>query len=294
MISLHWLRLRILRLTLRFDFFLSFYIFTRQLLKTLLYYFQFLSIVIRNSFVFLDRVGLRKEGALWKQGIRGWNTFLATETIKGIGPTRKAAFDLEIKEAKSRLWKEDYQYFIKRMPQNQQWRLYPLLKDECVFLDIETSGYYGDITVVGLFDGYESKMFVKGGNLDRDALIKELSKYKLIITFNGASFDLPVIEKYFQFKFSQVHIDLRHVCSKLGLVGGLKSIEKQMGISRPDEVQGVDGCAAVYLWQMWKSTRDQEYLRKLLMYNEEDIVNLKFIADRVIKQLWGKTYKTPE
>jgi len=144
-----------------------------------------------------------------------------------------------------------------------------------------------------LYDGHNTQMFVRGFNLNRDLIMDALSRYKMIVTFNGASFDLPVIQRYFQFDFNHVHIDLRHVCSKLGYVGGLKSIEKQMGIKRADEVKDVTGCEAVYLWNMWKSTGKKEYLDLLVQYNEEDIVNLEPIANKCIKSLWTKTF-TPK
>ena len=85
------------------------------------------------------------------------------------------------------------------------------------------------------------------------------------------------------------HIDLRHVCAKLGLHGGLKQIEKTLGIKRPDDLEGVSGEDAVYLWQQYKATGKRDYLETLVRYNEEDIVNLMPIADGMTKRLWEQT-----
>jgi len=177
-----------------------------------------------------------------------------------------------------------------RLTLGQTWRLYNQFREDAVFLDIETSGFYGDITIIGMYDGQDTKTMVRGHNLDKELLKKALSQYKLIITFNGASFDLPVIRRYFGDVVPAIpHIDLRHVCSKLDLHGGLKKIEKTLGIRRAEEVEGITGEDAVYLWQQYKATGKQGYLETLVKYNEEDIVNLLPIADTTIARLWEQT-----
>jgi uncharacterized protein len=172
--------------------------------------------------------------------------------------------------AKTRLLENDSAWFGRIVPSQHHWRLYDRFKDEAVFLDIETDGYYGSITVVGLFDGQQTMTFVRGVNLERSILQRVLEKYKLIVTFNGASFDLPVMRRYFN-------------------IDGLKSIEKQLGIVRDKEVQGVSGSDAVYLWQQFRATRSREFLDLLVKYNEEDVINLPLIARKVIPLLWEKT-----
>ena len=245
-------------------------------------------VMIQNSFVLLPSVKQRSEAKIWKQGIHSWGDFLDSDEIKGMTSVRKASFDSILTDAKSHLRNENSSFFTKIMRAGDQWRLYDSFKDSAVYLDIETNGYYGGITVIGLSDGYDAKTFVRGFNLDRSLLLKELSKYKLIVTFNGGSFDLPMIKRYFGIDFRVPHVDLRFVCQKMGLVGGLKAIEKELGIKRRDEVVGISGQDAVYLWEMWKSTGNREYLEKLVMYNEEDILNLLPLAQKVIPELWTK------
>ena len=126
-------------------------------------------------------------------------------------------------------------------------------------------------------------------NLDKDVLKKELQKHKLIVTFNGLSFDIPVLKRYFGNIIPDIpHIDLRHVCSKIGLKGGLKTIEEIMGIKRPALLRNYNGDDAVMLWDMYHATGKRKYLNLLVEYNEEDIINLKPIADFAIKELWKK------
>jgi len=45
---------------------------------------------------------------------------------------------------------------------------------------------------------------------------------------------------------------------------------------------------AVYLWHQFKSTGNKKYLDLLVKYNEEDIVNLKPLAEYAIPELWNK------
>ncbi len=241
--------------------------------------------MLKESFVVLPGVRHGTECKFWSQNINSWDDFLAAEKVKGISKSRKESFDWKLKETMRHL-KDGNSSFFAKMP--DQWRLYNEFKDEAVYLDIETNGYYSGITVIGLFDGFDTKTFVRGFNLDRSLLIKELSKYKLILTFNGASFDLPVIDRFFNFRPHIPHIDLRFVCQKLGFTGGLKVIEKQQGIHRRAEVEALSGSDAVYLWEMWKSTGDRDYLNKLVWYNEEDILNLRPLAEKMIPALWNK------
>ena len=248
--------------------------------------------MIQNSFIFLDKISSKTEERLWEQGIVNWNIFLRQHGIEGISPSRKLFYDTQLLKAREELFRNNAPFFAKILPSGEVWRLYDFFSEEACFLDIETSGYYGDITVVGLYDGFETKMFVKGFNLDLKRLAEVLKNYKMIVTFNGSSFDLPVIERYCKNTIPGIpHLDLRHACSKLGLTGGLKKIERDLGIKRDESVNEMSGSEAVYLWNMWIATKNQKYLDLLIKYNEEDIMNLKPIADYCYKHLKHKVYQ---
>lgn len=247
--------------------------------------------MIESSFCFLPKVRLRSERKLWSQGIRSWNDFLGSKNVKGLTPARKDLLDWKVQDAKFALKERNESFFAKALPFSEQWRLFNEFQDDAVYLDIETNGYYSGITVVGLSDGVETKTFVRGFNLDRSLLENELKKYKMVVTFNGASFDLPVIKRYFGLNIDFPHVDLRFVCQRVGLSGGLKQIEKTLGIRRRPEVEGFCGEDAVSLWENWRATGDRDYLDKLVWYNEEDILNLKPLAKKVIPELWKKTFQ---
>ncbi len=246
-------------------------------------------VMIRNSFIFLNKVGKKRERNIWDKGVDDWDSFLSHPSIKGFSSTTKEKHDKKLEEAKRKLRRDDAKYFSELFPFTEQWRLHEQFKDEAVYLDIETNGYYGSITVVGMYDGYDTKTMVRGFNLDKGIFEKEMSKYKLIVTFNGASFDLPVLRRYFNFIPKVPHVDLRFVCQKIGLTGGLKAIERKLGIKRSKEVEDMLGEDAVYLWDSWKTTGKRELLNKLVMYNEEDIINLKPLSNYAIRELWART-----
>ena|SRR3989338_5610847 len=166
------------------------------------------------------------------------------------------------------------------------WRLYPEFKEETGFLDIETDSY-GKITVVGISNYFNTNHFVRGINLEKAAIERELLKYKIIVTFNGGAFDLPKLRKQLGVKMAMPHIDLKPLCVKLGLKGGLKEIERILELKRPAHLYG----NPVELWKAFQASGDKDYLDLLLQYNAEDIENLRGVMGYGYKELSNKIYK---
>ena len=82
-------------------------------------------------------------------------------------------------------------------------------------------------------------------------------------------------------RLDQAHIDLRFVLASLGHRGGLKAIERRLGLSRDASIEGVDGFEAVYLWRR-AERGDRAALEKLLLYNLTDVVNLVELAETAV------------
>ncbi|HLC85760.1 MAG TPA: ribonuclease H-like domain-containing protein [Candidatus Nanoarchaeia archaeon] len=242
--------------------------------------------MIKNSFIFINGITARREEKLWSSGIKTWEDFLNTKNIKGIPEKNKIAYDEQIINAKKLYFSNDAALY-KKFPSKEVWRLYNYLKDEAIFLDIEVGKNYKDIIIIGLFDGINTKTIVKSYNLDNNILLNELKKYKLLITYNGSAFDIPALEKFFNIKIEIPHLDLKHSCLKLGLKGGLKEIEKLLNIKRPSNLYGKPYDA----YKAFMASGDKEYLELLIKYNEEDTINLKFIADYCYKILKERTDK---
>jgi len=239
--------------------------------------------MIQESFVFLEKCGPGRELSFWKQGIKDWQEFLGREKVVGIAAAKKEFYNRKIREAQQALSEDNAAYFIGKLPAKEMWRLYSYFKEDCCFLDIETDSY-GNIIIGGISNYYNTNTFVKGFNLEKNLLEKELAKYKIIITFNGSSFDLPKLKKQLRLEVGMPHIDLKPLCVNLGLKGGLKEVERILNLKRPAHLYG----NPVELWKAFHASGDREYLQLLVDYNSEDIENLKGIMNVVYKRMREK------
>jgi uncharacterized protein len=158
------------------------------------------------------------------------------------------------------------------------------------FLDIETTGFhtvYNEITVVGIYitDGIEERCIqLVGEKICSDAILEALEGVQNIYTYNGHRFDLPFIQSRHGVNLESgfKHCDLMHHCWRNNLYGGLKAVERSLGIQR--RLKEVNGYEAVRLWWRYINDYDRSALQTLLEYNKEDIVNLKVIRDILIPE----------
>ena len=229
--------------------------------------------MLEQTFIHIVGIGPKTEQALWGRGIHRWQDFLDHKKPV-LSPTKDRLIRRDLEDSLAH--RDDIGFFNDRLPAGEKWRLFDKFKHRAVYLDIETSGYDpwdNDITVIGLYDGTQVQTFVNGINLD--AFEVAVADYDLVITFNGACFDLPFIKRSFPgISLPKGHIDLRFVLKKLGHEGGLKKIERDLGITRSDEIDGVDGFEAVRLWHRYQRG-DKKALQTLISYNNADIMNLE-------------------
>lgn len=230
--------------------------------------------MLKQTFLHLPGVGESTERRIWASGIRTWTDYLAAHA-QGLLPRGKTEHLAEhIEESVRRYDCGDWTFFDRALPSHHKWRAFGDLGERILYVDIETTGMMGDdsITVIGTYDGRTAKTFVAGQDLEQ--AVTEIENHPLIATFNGASFDLPIIRAHFRHNlFNHIHIDLRFPLKRLGYAGGLKKIEEAFGIERSPRTKGLDGWDAVRLWReyTWGS---REALELLLEYNREDIRNL--------------------
>jgi uncharacterized protein YprB with RNaseH-like and TPR domain len=148
------------------------------------------------------------------------------------------------------------------------------------YLDIETT-FSGSISMIGIYRPDIGTIQLVGGGVRDLALYEALEGVRTIVTFNGSSFDLPVIRKriYVDLKRDFEHCDLMYVCRRRGLRGGLKRVEAILGIARA--TVGISGWDAPRLWHRFDVLGDQDALHTLLDYNREDVVNLAVLEARI-------------
>jgi len=234
--------------------------------------------MLRETFVHIPGVGYRTEERLWRSGIRTWDEFPRPGSSQK-GGRLAHRIDEELRRSEDALRRGRHGYFARNLPSRDQWRAWRDFRDHVAYLDIETTGFSigrNAITVVGVYDGTRKRSFIRGENLED--LPKALQKAKLLVTFNGASFDVPFLRKAFpRMALGQIHMDLLHPLRRLGFVGGLKAIESQTDISRTDETTGLRGFDAILLWRAYEGG-DDDALDLLLEYNMQDVVNLEPLA----------------
>jgi len=249
--------------------------------------------MLRNSFLFLDGIGPRTEFRLWQEGMTSWSEFVDRERVPRISAEKKAVYNHQLATAEQRLSILDAGYFASKVPSREQWRCLQDFNRNLVYLDIETTGISprSPITVVGIFDGTRMYSLVRGLNLDIQGLSAILSRASMLVTFNGSSFDLPMIASQFPGALPNVpHADMKHALRRVGLSGGLKAVERELGIERDRRVEYMTGEDAVYLWKLWEKRGNRNALNLLLEYNAEDTRNLKRLSRYAYTNLRRMTF----
>lgn len=250
-----------------------------------------------NTFIHIPGIGPATEQKIWESDILSWKDEDNFSSLS-LSASKIEAIKTFVQKSAQHLKNNRPNFFEALLPSNQHFRMFPEFRHSCVYLDIETTGLDTSckITTIALYNGKDIKYFVHGKNLDE--FVKEIKKYKVLITYNGRSFDIPFIESYFNIKLPHSQIDLRYILKNLGFKGGLKKCEKAMGIDRED-LDGVDGYFAILLWNEYKQNNNQKALETLLAYNIEDVINLETLMIKaynlnIEKTLFSKTHKIKE
>ena len=228
--------------------------------------------LLKNSFLHLPGLNVDDEEDLWAAGVKDWSDALASDRVDARG---KRA----LRRSAAALARRDSVYFEKKYRPGERWRLLPDFADETVFLDIETTGLGGEayITMCGVLDPSGYTAYMRGENLDQ--LTSDLDRYKLVVTFNGIAFDVPWLRRELgPLLENAAHIDMMHVLRRVGLRGGLKKIERTIGLDRGDDLSMLSGRSAVVLWNMAQEGEPRA-LETLIRYNAEDVASLPLLAE---------------
>jgi len=244
--------------------------------------------MLKNTFCHIPGISPLAEQRLWSSGVDCWDAALKAEQL-ALPRRSSAAFSEHLRDSWTHLENSNPHHFVASLKANQHWRLFPEFRHTIAYLDIETTGLgYGDtITTIVIYDGQRLRHYVQGDNLND--FNRDIQEYSTIVTYNGKSFDVPFIERFFRIRMNHAHIDLMHVLRSLGYRGGLKSCERQLGLERK-ELADVDGFFAVLLWHEFKRKNNHQALETLLAYNATDVVNLEAL---IVKAYNLKLHETP-
>lgn len=173
--------------------------------------------------------------------------------------------------------------------------------DELLFLDTETTGLsHGAGTVAFLIGlGYvKDTQFMVNQFLMRDyhlepemlqLLAQRLQHTQCLVTFNGASFDLPLLQSRFTLhrmdnKLSDYsHIDLLHASRRvfklrLGRCNLTRLENELLHVSRQDDLPGSEVPARYF---SYLKTGDERLLEDVLRHNQQDILSLYHLLNHL-------------
>lgn len=244
--------------------------------------------MITHTFQILPSVGAKKERAIWETGVRSWDDFLSADSVGTMRPEAKERGDVLLTQASELLDDGDSRSLADMLPKGEVWRMFGRFREDAVYLDIETDGLSRDslVTVVTVHSRRGTVTLTQGIDLDAAALADAVDGASMMVTFNGSCFDIPVLRNSFPGVDLDIpQFDLRFASRKVGHRGGLKPLEAELGITRGDDIEGVDGADAVRLWKMWERHGDRDALDILTEYNRADTVNLEAIADVIYDRL---------
>lgn len=253
--------------------------------------------MLESTFIHLPGIGAGTEKRLWAQGITTWDQ-LESLLRPQLPLFADAAPNLKLDAlaaSREAFRTGDASYFASRLPFREHYRIAATFPDDTVFLDIETTGlstYYDQVTLIGLSRG---RRYVCRLANDRDNEWRDLLRSaKCLVTFNGTAFDLKFLARDFpDLVKPSAHVDLRFLARRVGLNGGQKSVEQQLGVARAREIEDVRGETAALLWFDYKAG-SIESGRRLVRYNHADIEGMKVIFDAAVARLAAKKEAPPQ
>lgn len=245
-------------------------------------------LMLKSTFQHLKGIGKKSEKALWEKGLTTWERYAASfpKQYCLFGPPIS---DCPLEASMAAYEQGDMDFFAKALPTAEYYRVALEFPQDVLFLDIETTGlslHYDIITIVGWSIGKNYGVYINGQS--DDLLRTSLAQAKAIVTFNGIMFDLKFMAKHFNsFRMPPIHIDLRFFARRVGLSGGQKNIEREIGYKRRARIVDMHGEAAPILWHKYRRG-SLHAMRKLIEYNHADIEGMKYILDACIERFYEK------
>lgn len=236
--------------------------------------------MLQRTFQLVPGLGPWREKDLWARGVLDWDSFPGPDAPVCLNAQMDVRVRERLAQARAALSSRDLATLASMIPGREHWRLYPAFAEDAVFFDIESEGRESPIpTVVSLFHRGGLETYILDKNLDE--LPEALARHRLWVTFNGSTYDVPILERYFGLRFPkpELHLDLRSIFRRLGFSAGLKTLEDKFGFGRPPHLRGVNGWDAIVLWRAFRREQNLPALRYLVEYNLYDAFQLRSLMD---------------
>ncbi len=188
-------------------------------------------------------------------------------------------------------------YDFKEKADNVKYNYIADSAKDILFFDIETTGLkaaYFDLYIIGYAiienDRLNITLLFNDDGCSEpemlEAFSKEVSNHKIIVTYNGDTFDLPYIkEKYRQFEIPCIisdkeSFDIYRYIRKYKKILHMESmkqsdIEALMGIKRASFISGGE---LINIYKEYLKTKNHKLLNLLITHNKDDIYGLANIT----------------
>ncbi len=236
--------------------------------------------MLNRSFCHFDGLSESAEVMLWKNGVHDWCMF-EKRGHQFLSQSKYESVVAQIRFARVALSSGLAAWFLDRLKSATKMRVWQAFLEDATYLDVETTGLGPKDVITSIVTLRHGKVacFVRGINLE--AFLAQVRGMSLLVTFNGAAFDIPVIRRDLGVSIQAGHLDLMHVGRSLGWRGGLKQIEATLNLPWCTSGRG-DGSDAVKWWRDHQ-LGDHTALPKLLKYNSDDTLVLEHLARALFK-----------
>ena len=239
--------------------------------------------MIHSAFLHFHGIGPKAWERLKAQGIHTWEQALAAGSDLPVATKKRSRLLEELALCQDALQRQDLAFLCRTLKPADHWRIAEVNARRLTWFDIETDGTEASsqITVIAALHRGQVHSFVRGENLDD--FLDLLNDVELLGSFNGNSFDVPRVLSGFHIPTMPCpHLDLRWICWHAGWRGGLKHIEREMGLARDSAIASVDGLEAIALWLRWKRYGDTAARNSLVQYCCADVQGLPWVLDHVV------------
>jgi len=251
--------------------------------------------MLNETFLHLPGIGPSRERRLWREGCGSWSEANRECNAPWLGRRRREILARCAADAAGGRWDT----VAGLLDHGEHWRALVRSDGDGVrplrwlALDIETTGLRpprNRTTVIGIYGNatdFEPVALVADQRDWAEPLADYLLGTDVLLTFNGRQFDVPFLQddlRRYRFEFPLFHVDLFHTLRRLEITGGLKKIQQDLGFRRDEEIEDLNGYAAVLLWQDHKRGRAGA-LETLVRYCLEDVVVLPDLAAHAYDRL---------
>jgi hypothetical protein len=237
--------------------------------------------VLTRSLCCFHGISAGAERKLWRAGCLAWDHL--PPAGHALSSRKAADLSAQVPVLRAALDGGVADFFLRRLPVGHRLRVWPDFARGTTFLDVETTGLapQDELTVIGIYRDGCQQTFVRGRNLAD--FLRIWRQTSVLVTFNGARFDWPILAREFGLTSAPPHIDLLAEARAFGYTGGLKAIERALGVRRSAGEMG-DGELAVRLWRQFADDGCEASLNQLLRYNAQDVRSLVVLARELLRR----------